>query len=536
MIRCAVAVALLAAASVATAVTSVRVAAGFALPVDIANAGDGSGRLFVVEQRGTIQILANGQTAPTPFLDIGSLVLSGGEQGLLGLAFHPQYRHNGRFFVDYTRAGDGATVIAEYRVSATNANAADPSSERVLLTIAQPFANHNGGALRFGPDGYLYVGMGDGGSGNDPGGRAQNRSELLGKILRLDVDRGSPYGIPATNPFADGVSGRPEIWAYGLRNPWRFAFDRATGDFYIGDVGQDAYEEIDRVPAGTGAGANFGWRVMEGFHCTSLTGPVGCNSPSLTLPIVEYSHALGCSVTGGAVYRGAAVPALAARYVYADYCSGRLWSAGRTAGGAWGVRDVMTYGGSISTFGEDEQGELYFADLQRGEIRVFVAEATDRVDAVEYYHAGFDHYFVTATPSEIHALDAGTLKGWQRTGEAFAAFGSLQAGVARICRFYIPPAFGDSHFLSASGAECADVRRRFPQFVEEGPLAMFVIAPDAVSGACPAGSQPVYRIWNRRADSNHRYATSTAIRARMVQLGGVAEGYGPDAVAICAAP
>jgi glucose/arabinose dehydrogenase len=522
------------AGSAAHAVTTTVVAGGFTMPIDIVNAGDGSNRVFVAEQGGSVWILNGGQRIATPFLDIAPLVVCCGERGLLGLAFHPQFRTNGRLYVDYPRRGDGATVIAEYRVG-SDAQRVDPTTARTLLVIPQPFETHNGGALRFGPDGFLYLGMGDGGSGNDPGNRAQDRNELLGKILRIDVDRGTPYAIPATNPFASGVGGRPEIFAVGVRNPWRFAFDRATGDFYLGDVGQGAWEEIDRLPAGTGAGANLGWRIMEGRHCTGLSGTASCNDPTLVPPIVEYDHGAGnCSVTGGTVYRGPSVPALAGRYVYADYCTGRVWSAAPDRTGIWRVRDVLGNGSPVSVFGEDERGELYFADYGRGQVRGFVAEPGDRADAVEYYHAVLDHYFITAAPSDINALDARMLAGWQRTGESFGTFTSAQAGVNEACRFYIPPALGDSHFISASPVECAEVRQKFPALVEERPTYMAESLPDAVTGACPAGRVPVYRVWNARADSNHRYTTQRAIRDEMVARGGIAEGYGPEAVALCA--
>jgi glucose/arabinose dehydrogenase len=516
------------------AVTTQLVAGGFSAPVDIVNAGDGSGRLFVAQQGGAVWILEGGTRRAAPFLDLASLVSCCGERGLLGIAFHPAYRTNGRLFVDYTRRSDGATVIAEYRVSA-NAQRADPASARTLLVIPQPFENHNGGALRFGPDGFLYIGMGDGGSGNDPGNRAQDKLELLGKILRLDVDHGTPYAIPPSNPFADGRNGRPEIWAYGLRNPWRFAFDRATGDFYIGDVGQDAWEEVDRFAAGTGAGANLGWRVMEATHCTGLGGPVACNDPSLTLPIVEYNHSAGnCSITGGTIYRGMNAAALAGRYVYADYCTGRIWSVAPDRTGVWRVRNVAAYGSSISTFGEDERGELYFADYARGQIRSFVSEQGDLADAIEYYHAGLDHYFITSAPSDINALDAGILTGWRRTGESFGTYATFATGYNPVCRFYIPPTLGDSHFISASPDECAEVRARFPSYVEEGPTFMNEALPDTATGICAAGQVPVYRVWNGRPDSNHRFTTQRAIRDQMVAQGGIAEGYGPDAVAMCA--
>ncbi len=347
----------------APTLTLQSVATGLAFPVDITHAGDGSGRLFVVEQDGRIRIVSGGAVLATPFLDIGSLVAtSGSEQGLLGVAFHPNYVSNGYLFVNYTRLGDGASVIARYQRSATDPDAADPASSQVLLTIAQPYSNHNGGQLRFGPDGHLYIGMGDGGSSNDPQNRAQNLGTLLGKMLRIDVNNPSPpyYSIPAGNPFQN------EIWAYGLRNPWRFSFDRLTGDLFIADVGQGSWEEINFQPAGTGAGANYGWRITEGLHCTGLGGP--CPDANLTPPILEYGHALGCSVTGGTRYRGAASPSLAGYYLYGDYCSGRIWGATRNAGGTWDTTELMQTGFNVSTFGEDEAGEIYIAAYGPGTI------------------------------------------------------------------------------------------------------------------------------------------------------------------------
>jgi len=525
--------ALVAACGAARAITSEVVASGFSSPVDIVHADDGTGRLFVVEQAGRIRTVRGDAPDPTPFLDIATKVVFGGERGLLGLAFHPHFPSNGRFFVDYTRAADGATVIAEYHATAGALGTGDPASERVLLVIAQPYENHNGGALRFGPDGYLYIGMGDGGSANDPENRAQDRTQLLGKILRIDVDGAQPYAIPPGNPYANG-GGRAEIWMYGLRNPWRFNFDRANGDFYVGDVGQDQYEEVDYFPAGQGAGANLGWRIMEGFHCTGLPdAATPCNDPSLKLAILEYTHGPACSITGGTEYRGTQVPALVGRYLFADFCTGAITSVARDAGGAWATRDVLTLAHNISTFGEDDAGEVYFADFERGEIRRFVSESTDRVDVVEYYDASLDHYFSTSAPTDIDALDGGVLDGWKRTGLGFTTWAALRPGFVEACRFYMPPAFGDSHFLSVSATECADVRRRFPQYIEEAPTFLYAAVPDATTGGCPAGTVPVYRIWNNRADSNHRYTTDRAVRDAMVMRGGIAEGYGPDAVAMC---
>lgn len=348
------------------------VASGFDRPVQVTHAGDGTGRLFVVEQEGRIRIIKDGAVLSPAFLDIRGLVACCGERGLLSVAFHPNYETNGRFYVDYTN-NDGNTVVAQYSVSA-NPNVADVGSAVTLLTVDQPYGNHNGGQLMFGPlengHRYLYIGMGDGGSGGDPQNNAQNKNTLLGALLRLDVDSGSPYAIPADNPYVGGA-GRDEIWAIGLRNPWRFSFDRATGDLYIGDVGQNAWEEIDVQPAGTPGGLNFGWRCKEGTH----TYPGGDNNNSctgLTDPIAEYPHnsSGGYSVTGGFVYRGNEFPALWGRYFYADYVVGRIWSLTKTDSG-WSTPalEIANTGFNISAFGEDEQGELYLADYSSGTIR-----------------------------------------------------------------------------------------------------------------------------------------------------------------------
>ena len=300
-----------------------QVLAGLAQPVFVTGAGDGSQRLFIAEQPGLIKVLRPGAQAATVFLDISSKVLSGGEQGLLGLAFHPEFSQNRKLFVNYTRKPDGATVIAEYQADATNPDVAVPV-ESFLLVIAQPYANHNGGMVAFGPDGYLYIATGDGGSGNDPENRAQNPQDLLGKILRIDVDRqglGIPYAIPPSNPFSSSLIGRPEIFALGLRNPWRFSFDRATGRLYAGDVGQSQMEEVDVITSG----GNYGWRVWEGSRCTGL-GPAPCPSPGFTPPITEYDHSQGrCSITGGYVYRGSRNSLPFGAYVFADFCTGEIF-------------------------------------------------------------------------------------------------------------------------------------------------------------------------------------------------------------------
>ena len=333
-----------------------RVATGLTQPLYAVHAGDGSRRLFVVEQSGVVRILRDGRLLPAPFLDIRRRVISGGELGLLSVAFHPRYASNGRFFVNYTsNLGNLRTVIAEYRVSAGNPDVAD-STERVLLEIAQPFRNHNGGLNLFGPDGMLYIGMGDGGSGGDRFNNGQRLDTLLGKLLRIDVDGGEPYRTPADNPFLGRGTARGEIWAYGLRNPWRFSFDRGTGRLFLADVGQNAWEEVDLIERGQ----NYGWNVMEGAHC--FNPPTDCNTAGLRLPIAEYGRAMGCSITGGYVYRGSRIRDLVGRYLFGDYCSGRLWTLTEAAPGRWMMTQLLETGLSISSFGEDQDGEVYIVD------------------------------------------------------------------------------------------------------------------------------------------------------------------------------
>jgi glucose/arabinose dehydrogenase len=329
-------------------------------PTGVFSAYDGSGRLFILERGGRILVLRDGQLLSQPFLDISPLVLSGfSEQGLLGIAFHPRYRENGYFYVNYT-ARNGDDTVARYSVS-SNADVADPGTGAVMLAIPDPAPNHNGGNLVFGPDGYLYIGFGDGGGGGDQFGNGQNMEALLGKMLRVDVDAAFPYGIPPDNPFVGSPRARPEIWAYGLRNPWRYAFDPATGNLFIADVGQNRYEEIHLQPAGVG-GQNYGWPIMEGLHCFPETR--ACNRSGLELPIAEYDHALGCSITGGYVYRGSAYPDAQGGYIYGDFCSGRIWVLYLADGGAWRQMQLMQMQLGISSFGEDETGELYVASLE----------------------------------------------------------------------------------------------------------------------------------------------------------------------------
>jgi glucose/arabinose dehydrogenase len=343
---------------------------GLNLPVGLESSGDGTGRLFVIEQAGTIRIIQNGNLVPgTPFLDISARVTAGGEQGLLGLAFHPNFAVNGRFFVYYTRGVSPNFEIVISEFTRASANQGDPNSERPLLVVSHPtFANHNGGQLAFGPDGFLYMGLGDGGGGGDPNGNGQNLRTLLGKMLRIDVDSTPPQGqqhaIPADNPFASG-GGLPEIWAYGLRNPWRFSFDQSTGRHFCADVGQGNFEEVDLIAKG----GNFGWNVMEGTHCFP-PGTASCSTVGLILPITEYGHdvAGGISVIGGFVYRGAAIPGLVGTYVFGDLSSGNVWGLRQDSQGNWQRTLALTHTLTVSSFGRDAANELYLVDYGNGAI------------------------------------------------------------------------------------------------------------------------------------------------------------------------
>jgi hypothetical protein len=344
-----------------------EVAAGLSFPLYLTSP-PGDSRLFIAEKGGAIRLVKDGALLPAPFLDLTGKVSTGGEQGLLGLAFDPGYATNGRLVVHYTDPS-GNTVVSAFHVAAENADQADPTSETVLLAVQQPFSNHNGGQILFGPDGMLYIGLGDGGSEGDPAGRGQSLDDLLGDILRVDVSSGTGYTVPPDNPFVGRGDARPEIWSYGLRNPWRFSFDPATGDLYIGDVGQNEWEEVDVVSAaqGAGRGANFGWNVMEGTHCYASP---SCDPSAFTAPVLEYSHRLGCSVSGGYVYRGAAIPALQGHYFYADYCQGwvrtfRLQDGQAVEQHQW---PTLAPGGAVPSFGQDSNGELY---VMSAEGRVF---------------------------------------------------------------------------------------------------------------------------------------------------------------------
>jgi glucose/arabinose dehydrogenase len=337
-------------------------------PVAITHAGDGSGRLFITQQEGQIVVYDATRLVPIPFLDIAPLVKCCGERGLLSTAFHPNYARNGRFFINYTNTS-GDTVIAEYKVS-DNSNEADPDSARILLTIKQPTHFHNGGQLHFGPDGYLYIGMGDGGSfdskasGRDKTGRdlfkkSQNLGTLLGKILRIDVDGTKPYAVPSSNPFVGNSDARDEIWAFGLRNPWRFSFDRVSGDLFIADVGLSGAEEVNIQLSSSKGGENYGWPIMEGSACEDRN--KNCSEKSLIKPSFEFDHSKGCAIIGGYRYRGSEVAGLNGTYLYGDFCTGRVWGAAKNEDHTWRSFEIMDTPLMISSFGEDESGEIYIA-------------------------------------------------------------------------------------------------------------------------------------------------------------------------------
>ncbi len=359
-----------------TAISTQLVVSGLNTPLDLEQPNDGSGRLFVVEQGGTIRIIQNGALLPQPFLNISTKVIFQSEMGLLGMAFHPNFQTNHKFYVNYVRNAGGQfqSVIAEYLASAANANQSDPATERILLTVDQVsnFDNHKAGQLAFGPDGFLYFGLGDGGSGGDPFGHGQNTQILLGKMMRIDVNSLSPglqYGIPPDNPFVAG-GGLPEIYAFGFRNPWRFSFDRTSGRLFVADVGQDKFEEVDIVQKG----GNYGWNTMEGLHCFNPSS--GCNTAGLSTPIVEISHPEGVAVIGGFVYHGTALAGLQGMYIFGDL-SGKIWTLTENPANTFTRAVLLTPGFSITSFGQDAAGELYVVDLG-GRVLKIVAKIVTR--------------------------------------------------------------------------------------------------------------------------------------------------------------
>jgi glucose/arabinose dehydrogenase len=414
--------------------------------IAITHAGDG--RLFLTIRDGRILIVENGAARPQPFLDIHGLIGTEGEGGLLSTAFHPRYGENGFFFVNYTNT-NGDTVIARYQVSG-DPNRADAGSTRTLMVIPQPFSNHNGGQLQFGPDGYLYIGMGDGGSAFDPECRAQREDSLLGKMLRLDVDQnvGSApfYGIPADNPFRGGGNPPDEVWASGFRNPWRFSFDRQTGDLWIGDVGQNQREEIDFQPASSHGGENYGWKVMEGTLCSTRTAcpasTPACDSAAFTPPVLEYDHGSGCSVTGGYVYRGSRLPQLRGNYLFGDFCTGVIWSASRQGSG-FQVRRLPGTVSQLITFGEDSNGEIYAGTLAGKLLRLTGTGATRAADRVGLYNPAaslFQLKSANTAGADVRTVRFGPRRNnwvplagdWDGDGQDTVGFYDPAAGVFRL--------------------------------------------------------------------------------------------------------
>jgi glucose/arabinose dehydrogenase len=494
---------------------------GLSAPVEIAHANDASGRLFVLEQAGKVRIIKNGLLLAAPFLDLsaanGGPVRAGGEQGLLGLAFHPSYITNGRFFVYYTRALPGDAqgneiVIERYARSATTPDLADPASASFVLAIAHPLqSNHNGGKLAFGPDGYLYAGIGDGGGAGDPFNAAQSLLDLRGKILRIDVDGPSSYAIPRSNPFVGDASARGEIWDFGLRNPWRFSFDRLAGDLLIGDVGQSTMEEIDFEPRGSSGGRNYGWSVFEGTSCFKAP----CSLPGHVPPIIEYAHDSvgGFSVTGGYRYRGSGLPALAGHYVYGDFVSDRIWGAAPDGTSAWTTTQVGTLA-NLSTFGEDEFGELYGANLSSGEVmRLTPASAPAPTGSLTARYRlsnpdSLDHLYTTDA-NEYAVLPS--CCGWQVEGAPYNVFSGpgSAGGVVAVPNYRLyNPASRQHHWTTD-----ANEYNVLPAFgwTQEGVDGY--ILPGQASGAVP-----LYRLYLHAfgglhlwtTDSHERYVLTTS--------------------------
>ncbi len=489
-------------------VTLSEMVSGLSAPVDIANAGDGSGRLFIVEQgNARIRVIENGTLVSTPFLDMTGLVATGGERGLLGLAFHPQYASNGYFFVYYTSVAmegrsTGDVVIARFQCCLANQpNRADPATRQTILTIGHStYDNHNGGALRFGPDGYLYAGVGDGGSGGDPFNAGQNLNTLLAKILRIDINAPT-YIVPPTNPFAGGtgpggVPARPEIWAWGVRNPWRMSFDRATGDLYIGDVGQGAWEEINRQPAGAAGGANYGWRVWEGNHCYNPSS--NCVAPvNYVAPMLEYDHGQGVSVTGGYVYRGQSTPDLAGLYIFGDFSFSRLWSAPVNSS----TFTQLTPTAQVSTFGEGESSatggtsELYLANYSNGRIYSFSSSTDNTPDQIRFFPLSNVTRNSVQTSNTVRITGLGVTSAISITGGEYsigcgAVFSSTTATIANATNLCV------RHTSSSAGSTATTttltIGTRSFTFVST-TRAAFVVTPSTSAGGsiAPATAQTI---------------------------------------------
>ena len=506
------------------------VSTGLVAPVFAGGANDGSSRIFIAEQRGIIKVLQPGASTPTVFLDNAQRTVSQTARGLFALAFHPNFATNGRFYLWYTRASDEALVLSEFRASTSNRNIAD-DAETVLLTLSTHPTNnaHNGGMIAFGPDGYLYLSIGDGANGNignDPMSNAQNIEVLEGKIIRIDVDRadtvnGNPYSSPSDNPYYGPKAGRDEIFAIGWRNPWRFSFDRAAPhSMWVGDVGQDAREEIN---APVVKGGNYGWRIYEGTQCTGLD-PSLCNPSRYLSPLFEYTTHVGgrCSVTGGYVYRGARAVLPSGTYVYGDFCSGEIL--------AWnGAQQTVLLGTTLKivSFGEDDQGELLVVSIAGSVSRI--ESTVQTADVVEFYNTVLDHYFITADPNEAAAIDnGGAGPGWRRTGNVFKSGGS-----AAVCRFYGSQTPGpNSHFYTVDPNECASLKQlqaTTPSTEKRWNFESLDFASTpATNRSCPAGTVPVYRAYNngfsRGIDSNHRITANVVAIQEVLARGWVDEG------------
>ncbi len=517
-----------------------EMASGLDRPVALAHANDQSYRLFIGERPGRVRVfdaLAR-RLDPTPFLDLSPQIAPQGARGLIGMAFHPRFASGTpHLYATYVRASDGHLVVTRFTAIGPTLDRADPSSAVNLIDIAQPYPDAPGGGIVFGADGYLYIGTGDGGGVDDPFRQAQDLTSLRGKILRLDVDVfPGPYDIPRSNPYAGSSIERPEIWAVGLHDPR--ALSVVDGIVIVTDAGGARRDEVDWY--GVTLIRNYGWPMLEGTVCSGVAGPLACGDASLTPPLLDIASDPACPPLTflGRGYTG--IRSAGNRPWIAHGCEGRV-SVVEPVPGSWppavAARTVFVAGFGVGALGVDEFGQAYVTDLDGGRLLLLQAFGlSPTVRMIEYHHAAFDHYFMTADGVEIAALDAGAFAGWRRTGASFDAF---QRGTPTTasCRFYLPPPHGDTHFYSANPAECDAVRTGLPGAILEKPEAMYVEFPDPVSGQCPFPEhiRPLYRVWNARADTNHRYTTDRSVRDAMVAAGGIAEGFGPEAVTMCVA-